>query len=156
MLWGAGAADPTKPAVSVVDGVTVVLGPRAHAWTSALGPQRLTATQVSEGWLALAKHTDWREKRNPGVAPPPSVPHVLMLACVTVGASLLGLIAGLESVRLPGGVATASALDVGLVVALVVVRLRSPASWRYPLLGLQVGLASGLALLALLLVLATD
>lgn len=155
MLWGAGAADPTKPAVSVVDGVTVVLGPRASEWTSALGPQRLTVSQVSQGWLALADHTDLREKHNPGVASPPSVPDVLMQTWVTFGASLLGLIAGLQSVRLPGGAVTAATLDVGVVLALVMARRRSPASWRYPLLGGLVGLASALGLIGLLAVLAT-
>ena len=151
VLWGPGTADPATPAVSMVDGVTVVLGPRTGQWTSTLGTQRLTAAQVSEGWLALAAHTDRREERNPVAAPPLSVGQVLARAGVTVVAALLGLLAGLAVVQLPSGVWAAVPVDVVTVAALVVMRPRAPTSWRYPLLGAQVGVGGGLAVILLML-----
>lgn len=103
VLWSAGTADPATPAVSMVDGVTVVLGPRTRQWTSTLGTQRLTAAQVSEGWLALAAHTDRREERNPVAAPPLSVGQVIARAGVTVVAALLGCSPGWPWCSCPAG-----------------------------------------------------
>ena len=151
-VWGGGrnGADlPTHP-VHVAD-VDVVYGvAAAKVWRDALAdmPAALSNGDIDDVWARIRKQVAETDKRDAADPPPPTLARLYWTAAATGLAAIVGVLAGIYALRLPGGGVTgfgyaAVAAAAGLVA-------RRWAVSRYPALGWLTGVGCFAVLLAAL------
>lgn len=106
-VWGGGRTGADLPArpVRVAD-VEVVYGvAAAKAWRDALAevPAALSSGDIDDVWARIRKQAAETDKRDAVDPPPPSVARLYWTALATGVAAMVGLLAGIYALRLPGG-----------------------------------------------------
>ena len=106
-VWGGGRTGADLPARPVrVAGVDVVYGvASAKVWRDALAdvPANLSNEDIDDVWARIRKQAAETDKRDAADPLPPTLARLYWTAAATGLAAVVGLLAGIYALRLPGG-----------------------------------------------------
>ena len=151
-VWGGGrtGADlPTRPVR--VAGVDVVYGvAAARVWRDALAdlPAVLSNGDIDEVWTRIRKQAATTDERDAADPPPATLARLYWTAVATGLAAIVGVLAGIYALRLPGG--AVAGFGYSAVAAAACLVARRWAVSRYPALGWLTGVGCFAVLLAAL------